>query len=541
MTYARWQSACLVVASLLLAPPSLPAQPRLLLAGGHLPVCSSASPDACLPGAVPAASTAAGPRYRLDSAGIARIAASGWLAHRSALRDRVVAALERWHRRGGDRDIGAEQLARRLGARGAAGADSVWSALADFERERVQDALEREPLRETVALAASLPQSGAPVLRELVTMAREASGRQVPHVLISTASGRDPFESIDFYRAVFEQAGAEVRWLPLDHALRAAQRDPEHDCARLDELRGERLAAHDRARLYPERAAELAAACRDPAQLEALIDWADGVFLNGGDQSFTRAAWFAADARPSDALARLLQRLDAGQLVLGGTSAGTAVQAARAEHGPAAMMVSGASLPTTAATPISVLPPYPGCALAQACQGVDADALLYHPGGGLGSFTPGVLDTHYAQRGRDYRLARLLIDAGIALGVGIDETTALRVDLDGEHWRGRVIGNGSVSVLQRIDPKLLLRRQYASGETLDLPPAMPSAPECRDAAAAAATWVADSEELGTWLQALPADARWHPVRLTDGERRADAGALCAPAAGRERWWRMPVP
>ena len=84
--------------------------------------------------------------------------------------------------------------------------------------------------------------------------------------------------------------------------------------------------------------------------------------------------------------------------------------------------------------------------------------------------TPGVLDTHYAQRGRDYRLARLLIDAGIALGVGIDETTALRVDLDGEHWRGRVIGNGSVSVLQRIDPKLLLRRQYASGETLDLKP-----------------------------------------------------------------------
>lgn len=540
MTCALWRLARLALASVLLVvAPSLPAQPRLLLAGGHLPVCGSAAPQACKPGAVPDAPAVQAQRYRLDRAGIERVAAGGWLPHRDAARVRIVRALRQWHRRAGDRDVDADLLARKLDERGSGQDVGAWSALADFERERVLDALEREPLRERVDLAASLPRSGAPIYEEFVAMARAVSGREAPHVLISTASGRDPFESIDFYRAVFEQAGAQVRWLPLDHALRGAQGKPERDCARLDQLRGERLAAHDRARLYPAHAAELAAACRDPARLEMLIDWADGVFLNGGDQSFTRAAWFQSSDEPSAALQRLLERLDAGQLVLGGTSAGTAVQAARPKSGAAAMIVSGASLPTTAATAIKLLPPYPGCAAARACQGVDADALLYHPGGGLGSFTPGVLDTHFAQRGRDYRLARLMLDARIDLGVGIDETTALRVDVDDGRWRGRVIGSGSVSVLQRVDEQLLLRRRYASGETMRLPPAVPAAPECLEGSTAPTALAADSEELGNWLDTLPADARWHPLRLTAGLRAEYAGTLCAPTAGRARWWRMP--
>ncbi len=531
--------ACLALASsLLVAAPQLSAQPRLLLAGGHLPVCSSAAPSACKPGAVPQAPVASTRRYRLDDAGIARVAARGWLAQRSAARDRILAALRHWHRRAGEVDVDPERLARKLDAHEPERGVGAWSALAEFERERVLDALEREPLRERIDLAASLAQSGVPVYREFVAMARAVSGREAPHVLISTASGRDPFESIDYYRAVFEQAGAEVRWLPLDHALRAAQDHPKRDCARLDELRGERLAGHDRARLYPARAAELAAACRDPARLQALIDWADGVFLNGGDQSFTRAAWFRAGGEPSTALERLLERLDAGRLVLGGTSAGTAVQAARPAGGVAAMIVSGASLPASAALAIGSLPPYPGCALAQACQGIAADALLYHPGGGLGSFTPGVLDTHFAQRGRDYRLARLLLDAGIELGVGIDETTALRVDVDDGQWRGRVLGSGSVTVLQRIDAHLLLRRRYASGETVDLPPTTPAVPVCREAQLTTTALPADGAELARWLDALPTDARWHRLRLSDGTRTQDAGALCAPTGPRERWWRQ---
>lgn len=199
--------ACLALASsLLVAAPQLSAQPRLLLAGGHLPVCSSAAPSACKPGAVPQAPVASTRRYRLDDAGIARVAARGWLAQRSAARDRILAALRHWHRRAGEVDVDPERLARKLDAHEPERGVGAWSALAEFERERVLDALEREPLRERIDLAASLAQSGVPVYREFVAMARAVSGREAPHVLIGAASGRDPFESIDYYRAVFEQA-----------------------------------------------------------------------------------------------------------------------------------------------------------------------------------------------------------------------------------------------------------------------------------------------------------------------------------------------
>lgn len=536
----RWarQLALLLLTALMAT--GLSARPRLLLAGGHLPVCSSAAADACQSRSS-AAPIAPQPRYQLDAAGIRRVAGSGWLAHRSAERDRLIAALWRWHRRAGDTRFDPEALASALDEPGVQAPQQIWAALADFERERVLDGLELAPLAETVNLADSQPAVGAQIYREFVAMAAAVAKRQRPHVLISTASGRDPFESIAFYTAVFEQAGAEVRWLPLDHALRAAQSHPARDCNALDRLRGEQLGAHDRARHYPQHAAELAAACLDPSRSTALIDWADGVFLNGGDQSFTRAAWFDVDGHPSAALTQLLQRLNAGRLVLGGSSAGTAVQSARPRQGAAAMLVSGSSLVTAPARAISKLPPVPGCAQAQACQGIADDALLYHPGGGLGSFALGVLDTHFAQRGREYRLARLLLDSGVGLGVGIDEATALRVDVVAGRWRGRVIGSGGVSLLQPLTANLLGRRRYLAGETIAFPLAMRDRPRCGATLAPAARVDADSAALTDWLDGVADDRRWHPLQLVAGALVVDAGAICASRRTGQRWWRLTTP
>ncbi len=520
-----------VVVCLLMSTTAVSARPRLLLAGGHLPVCSSAATDACEKGRIPIARVQSA-RFRLDADGIERINAGGWLPHRKLSKERVVAALTRWHERVGSIELPGDDLAPALQTGGSSRDARAWTDLADFERDRVWDALEQEPVQERVELAASTADSGASVFREFVAMARELTRRERPRILIVTASGRDPFASIDFYRVVFEQAGAQVRWLPLDHALRAAQANRGRDCRRLDRLRGERLAAHDRARLYPKRAKELSAACHDPTRLDALINWADGVFLNGGDQSFTRAAWFARDGSASQQLTLLLARLDAGELVLGGTSAGTAVQAGRT-----AMIVSGSSTPSAPATAIAALPPHPSCAFAQACAGVNPDALLYHPAGGLGSF-PGVLDTHFSNRGREFRLARLLLDSGTELGVGIDETTALRIDVEDGRMRGGVVGQGGVSVFQRVGGDLLWRRRYLAGESVELELQPPSPSACGDSKLAAATVVSGDDSLADWLDALPADAKWHPLVLTAGGRREAAGSVCAPAAGRARWWRL---
>lgn len=527
----------LPIAVAAMAPATAADGPRLLLAGGALPVCSNDNPAACLPGKSPGPASL-GQRHRLDPDGIARVAAGAWSQGRERERRRIVAALKRWHRRAGDLDFDVGDLSPALAASASLRDREVWAALAGFERDRVLDALEDRIVTERVALEVSRAESGAAVYREFVAMAREISGRQRPRILVSTASGRDPFAAIDFYLEVFAQAGAAVRWLPLDHALRAAQDDPQRLCLQLDRLRGERLGADDRARLYPQRAAELQAACLAPQQLTEALDWADGVFLNGGDQSFTRAAWFDADGRtPSAPLQLLLQRLERGTLVIGGTSAGTAVQAARPDDGAAAMIVSGPALPEGAAVALRRLPPDPDCRRAGSCGGVNPDALMYQPDGGLGSFPLGVLDTHFSNRGREYRLARLLQDSGVALGLGIDETTALRLDWIEGRWQGRVIGQGAVTVLRRIDDQRISRQRFPGGSAWILPGAMPAG-ACRLPAAPAVSVAADSDALSQFLDGLTR-ARAVPLTLVDGHRSVAAGQLCAADDGAGQIWELP--
>lgn len=69
-------------------------------------------------------------------------------------------------------------------------------------------------------------------------------------------------------------------------------------------------------------------------------------------------------------------------------------------------------------------------------------ALIYYKiTGGLGIFTSGLLDTHFANRGRQGRLIQLLLDsrgltAGSTVAFGIDENTALIVTGD---WSDTII------------------------------------------------------------------------------------------------------
>jgi cyanophycinase len=513
----------------LLAAPPLGARdgPRLLLAGGAVPVCADLSPAACLAGRAPPAPNT--PRHRLDGAGIERLAQAWWHPHRGEARDRIVAALRRWHARAGEIGLHADQLPV-LAAAGDPDWTTVWEGLAAFEQARVRDALEVEAHQDRVALADSRPDSGAAIYREFVAMAGLVSARERPRILVSTASSRDPYAAIGFYLTLFEQAGAEVRWLPLDLALAAAQADPVRDCGRLDTLRGERWGAQDRARLHPGLAAELEAACRDPRRLGILLDWADGLFLNGGDQSFTRAAWHLPDGQPSAALRQLRARLAAGTLVLGGTSAGSAVQAAAT--GP--MLVSGVPGPPAGATALRTLPPDPGCAQAAACAGVDPDALLFHPGGGLGTFDLGVVDTHFSERGREERLARLLLATGAQLGVGIDENTALRIDHADGGWQTHVVGTGAASWLQRMGDDSVLWRRQAAGTTLRWPHEA-SASACRPGAGPPRRIQAGGTELRDALWAANA-ADGLRFEISGASATWPAGWACAGRTPSERIW-----
>jgi cyanophycinase len=137
----------------------------------------------------------------------------------------------------------------------------------------------------------------------------------------------------------------------------------------------------------------------------AVLTDATGVFFTGGDQR--RIAGVLGGTRCD----QLLQtRVDEGELVLAGTSAGAAMMAGT--------MIVGGDRPGVTAASVETGP-------------------------GL-EFLPGVLiDMHFGERGRLNRLLSAVALYPHELGLGIDEDTAILVEGD----RFEVIGSGAVTVI----------------------------------------------------------------------------------------------
>ncbi len=392
-----------------------PASAQILLAGGNLPVCSSMSRSCAL--------TAAWPEqalelhlYRATKARIERWQASlGEHADSPAAREwRIVLdQLASEHSSPVSRSWLSDQL--------SAAAAEPYDGLDDRARWQLLDHFQ-EPVGsrgEKVRLKDSSSQAAIEIFQRFVAMARETSGRERPRIGVSTASSRDPYDALDFYLQVFEQAGAEVYWLPLDRAFTAARAASR--CEDLAEFQAELLGTWDRARVFPAAFQHQQAQCDDPAATMRLAENLDGLFLNGGDQWLTLHAFIDDQGRPTPEWQRILARIEAGETVLGGTSAGAAVQS-----GPV-MISNGSSRRALLEGAHAQPPPGPGCDRAGTCPpGLSADSLTFRRGG-LGSFELGIVDTHFSERWRQFRLLQLMVDSDVALALGVDETSAIEV------------------------------------------------------------------------------------------------------------------
>lgn len=147
---------------------------------------------------------------------------------------------------------------------------------------------------------------------------------------------------------------------------------------------------------------------RDEASQEralAAIQAATGIFFTGGDQSRI------TDILKGTAIDHLLhERLTTG-MVIGGTSAGAAMM-------PEKMIVDG----ETDTNP-------------------RLDTVRLEPG--MGFLPDAIVDQHFAQRGRLARLVSAVVQQPKALGLGIDENTAV-VIRDHEF---EVVGEGAVTII----------------------------------------------------------------------------------------------
>jgi cyanophycinase len=154
---------------------------------------------------------------------------------------------------------------------------------------------------------------------------------------------------------------------------------------------------------------EASIAERHDGEDASLVDCArraTGVFFTGGDQ--LRLTSLVAGTKFGDVVA---DRLFNDGLVVGGTSAGAAAMSST-------MVISGSSEGTVRRKDVQLAP-------------------------GLNYWRDAMLDTHFSQRGRVSRVFTVFAQNPQILGIGIDENTAIDVELG---HRFTVIGEGVVSV-----------------------------------------------------------------------------------------------
>lgn len=171
--------------------------------------------------------------------------------------------------------------------------------------------------------------------------------------------------------------------------------------------------AADRVKLLDVRVEGSAHTAEDPEVVRE-IDACTAAYFTGGDQQRITRAFLQADGSDTPALAAL-RRLWARGGIIGGTSAGAAMQSAT--------MIGVGGLPDDALD-----------------EGMDAldFGLTDNPNRrglvvskGLGFFTAGIIDQHFSQyRGRLGRLARATVERDVRYGFGVDENTAMVVTPD---------------------------------------------------------------------------------------------------------------
>lgn len=433
-----------------LAAPPMP--PEFFLAGGALRTCSDLAPAACRE-PPSGGNVRTPPQYRVDEAGISRALDPLMWRGRDQAPDRVALAAmlasvrreQPWQR--APLEDAMERYCPRSDCIGDAA--TPWRRLLADERAAILSALELPQLddgmrrRERAHLANSQQQAGVEVLRDFVAAAAKRRPGARPRIIVVTASASDPFEPVDFYLDAFRQLGAVAQWWPVDAALSAAALQGG-GCDQLETLRREHLRLATRDAIYPDLGALQWRACEDPitASLPELVE---GIFFAGGDQWLHRRAFFDRDDRANAWLLSLRKASAAGTLVVGGTSAGTAVQ------GGAAMLSNGDSAQALRAGAQARAPMDAGCGDARRCaDGLSEDSLTYWPAGGLGLLPGWTLDTHFSERGRELRLLTLMHDAQVPLAAGVDETSALHVTGTGDDMTLEALGASGAWVFERL-------------------------------------------------------------------------------------------
>ncbi|MCC5854792.1 MAG: hypothetical protein JJU10_03810 [Idiomarina sp.] len=413
---------------------------NLLLAGSELEICSSMNAERCLSDDwIEANEMRTSRLFQLtDVRRKEALRSAIWPSDRADIRGKLSDALEQMAEYFGRGVVPEQRFVERF--RGRAHLPLLME-LSEAEYERVLDNLELRRLDGLydVANLAQSPASTREVINEFMSMLQPLAGRDnPPRIVLVTGAARDSFAAVERYVGAFEQAGAEVTWLPVDAVVTEAQ--SRGQCGRIESLRRSMNGTYDRDRVNPDLHARQVAYCEDATAWESIIENAHGVFFTHGRADRLRRA-FGDEQGVTPLLRALQERFVAGTLVV--AAEGEAINAMSRVN----MLTNGSSREALNSGAHPRPAPTPGCELDNTCpRDLNADSLTYDTRGGLGFYGYGLVDFDTSYRGRQLRLMRLAQHTGTPVGVGIDRHTALQVNSGTGHFR--VLGDEGVFMIQ---------------------------------------------------------------------------------------------
>jgi len=398
---------------------------HVMLAGGGMSVCSSMASDKCDDADWIDNDTMRTDRYlNISKKFRSKVTAEAvWPTYREETRKEVIDALALIHDRIKE-DIVPERVFLREFTRRAT--QQLYNNLSDAEWNRIIDLLEMPVpanMEETVNLDDNLSGESRAIYRQFVGMAETVSDDKQPTIYFLTSSARDPYAEIDFYTSVFEQLGAKAKWLPLDSAVIEARR--EGRCDELADVQQEVLGAYERDRVYRADYAKQVEFCKSPEMTKAMLSDADGLFINDGNANYTRSTFVKSNNQISDELKEIVALVQQKELVVGGVGAGAAVMTAKP------MVSNGTTAAAVQSGALASDPPLHGCDLDTTCPpNTGPDTLTYHPLGGISLFHFATVDWALSESGRHGRLLRLAAETSTPLSLGVDEETAMTINLE---------------------------------------------------------------------------------------------------------------
>lgn len=414
---------------------------NLMMMGSQLELCSSMQSDKCdTPSWIQANDMRTARLFQLSD--VRRKEATRqaiWPKEREEISQQLATALEEMATYFGRGVVPEYRFVERLRSRAY---QTLLMELSEAEYQRLLDNLE---LRHADGLheVASLEHSSATtrdMVEEFVAMLKPFVRNGKPRIALVTAAARNSFEPIERYTGIFEQAGADVTWLPIDATVSRAQAAGR--CTELEQLRRTMHGTYDRDRVNPQRHAQQQDFCANDTAWESILGQAHGVFFVDGRADNLRDA-FIVDQEPTRLMRVLLGRYLEGSLVIGAEGEASAALVA------ANMITNGTSREALNEGAFARHAPPEMCDLDNSCpRDLGPNSLTYEPLGGLGVFNFGLVDTRMSQAGRQVRMLRTAQVTGAALAIGIDENTALQVNTARGYFQ--VIGDNGVFVGENV-------------------------------------------------------------------------------------------